>query len=140
VKLLPIKKMGKIDAPIQENTKVFEEIPQTGAILTDEEREVLVTVVEEKGDETDLISLRMFFGIEVDDLSQDEDLQEILSFCREKGIDSREELRKYLSSLEAKMGIGLLLGHRAKQIAFYLRMVGQYNKTKKILEQVKGKI
>ena len=129
--------MGKINTPVIEQAEAHKPHNTEGIITYDES---FVTPSTPEDDSTDLVSLKMFFGMDVEDQSQDETLKEIFKWAKDKGIETRDELQSEIRKIESKIGIGLYNGNRAKQIKDYIVISSQFNEAKKKLGIMKGNL
>jgi hypothetical protein len=136
--------MGKINVPtIEAPQEVIDSVlSESIANITTDDLGLVQTPTEPKNDidPVHLIPLRMLFGIDVEDMSQDSSLMEILAYAREKGLTKREELTQEIRKIESRLGVGSLFGSRAKQVAIYLKVSREFNESKKKLSALKGNI
>jgi len=135
--------MGKIDIPTtQVEAKVFE---PTSAVTNITEADIeSVNVLGNAFDIADndairLIPYRTYFNLDVDDFSQDTDINFIIDKIKERGVELRDDIINEINKIKKKIGIGTIEGSWAKQVSLYLKIRGNYEQAKKAKEVMEGK-
>lgn len=133
--------MGKINLPAIEQVEAYKPlVKQSEEVFIADEVMDTPSTPKEEDYSAELVGLKMFFGIDIEDQSEDQVLKDIFNWAKSKGITDRNGLQAEIRKIETKIGVGLLNGTRPKQIKDYIVIASQFNESKKKLEAMKGKL